>query len=124
MRILASVRVLGPALGRIVLGLSVLAAGGCVSYSYVDKDHNRHVIGFVNATIRTDGASGANPPSRALDMRSLGLSINSTGGDGVTFTLGYSHAVFVILPTGACVNLTAMGPCGAISAQLLAPTPQ
>jgi hypothetical protein len=95
----------------------LLPLSGCVSYTYVDKNNNRHVIGFVNATIKTTDTDGAPTASRVLEMRTLGLSVSSIGGDGLSVTLGYSHGQFVNVPLGTCIDIESVGPCAAVAQQ-------
>ena len=90
---------------------SLLATSGCVSFSYVDKNNVQHIIGFVHARIDAPPAPPSTATARMLDVRGFGLSLHSVSDVGSAFTLGYVHQKLLILPPGACVDLSTPGRC-------------
>jgi len=96
------------------LGLAALVAvslGGCVSFTYTDRNNVRHVVGLV------DVAVGEGEGSRLVAATTLGLAITGATADGSSVALGYSRAVFMALGRDACVDLQAAGPCAELAAR-------
>ena len=69
---------------RLGLGLAALLTGGC-SFTYLDDDGSRHVVGLVNLTIEPPQDRTAGEIVRVQTLGISALSIQDTVG----FTLGY-----------------------------------
>lgn len=83
------------------------ALSGCLSFTYVDADNVRHVVGLVDVAVERRGAV------EAVQVSGLGLAALSGGPQGDGIVLGYSRATFVSAADGACIDLQTPGPCAA-----------
>ena len=87
--------------------LATASLAGCLSFSYVDSDNVRHVVGLVDVAIRQEESA------RAIRVTGIGLSAFSAQGEGEGkgLVLGYSEATFLSLEDGACIDLNTPGLC-------------
>lgn len=75
-------------LSTLAIALTTLSLTAC-SYSYMDEDGRKQVIGLVNITI-DDGQTSHEIAGHQISIQALGLNISSTPlGHGLT--LGYSN---------------------------------
>jgi hypothetical protein len=86
---------------------ALCAAGGCVSYSYVDADHVQHIVGFVDVTAPAAGDG----QTTSLTTTTLGVALYRRPQSNVGLTLGYNKETLVSLPSGACIDLNTAGVC-------------
>lgn len=94
------------------------AASGC-AYSYVDAEHNRHVIGMLDIT--TPPASAQ--PVTSVTLTTVGLSVYRQSGSDSAISLGYNQQTVVSLPNNACLDLARSSVCAASSDSKGAPQP-
>lgn len=87
-----------------------LALGGCASFTYVDRQNVRHVVGLVDVAV--DDRAG----SRMVAATTFGLAVTGATADGGGVAIGYSRNVFLALGRDACVDLKAAGPCAELAA--------
>ena|SRR5438105_15869859 len=92
------------ALGGIALAV---ALSGCVSFSYLDGENVRHIIGFTDIADVHDAAQ--NRPS-VIAVTTVGVSAYRLG-EKSGFALGYNRDVLVSVPNNSCVDLNRIGPC-------------
>jgi hypothetical protein len=94
--------------GRTALTLA-LACGmsGCVSYSYVDRDNVRHVVGFMNVAI------DQSKPAQASRVTVLGVAVGRDPIHGGSITLGYRDDRLLAVSDHACVDLQVPAVCAA-----------
>ena len=92
------------ALGELVLAA---ALSGCVSFSYLDGENVRHIIGFTDIADVHDAAQ--NRPS-VIAVTTVGVSAYRLG-EKSGFALGYNRDVLVSVPNNSCVDLNRIGPC-------------
>ncbi|MEI9991384.1 MAG: hypothetical protein WDM86_15230 [Rhizomicrobium sp.] len=92
----------------------ILAAPGCVSYSYVDAQQVQHVVGFVDVAMPLPQGARSEPAATAIATTTLGIAISrrSDGSDG--FAVGYTKDMTIALPNGACLDLETDGVCKAL----------
>jgi hypothetical protein len=103
-------RRLRPALRGMGLALLAVASSGCMSFSYVDDNNVRHIVGLVHVAI-DPGAGHDAPAARMIDLSGVGVSIQSVQDIGHAFTIGYARQRFLILTDNSCVDLDISGPC-------------
>lgn len=88
-----------------VFGMASILSG-CLSFSYVDSDNVRHVVGLVDVAVeRRDTVE-------ALQVNGFGLTAFA-GDQGDGLVLGYSRSTYVSAADGACIDLQTPGPCAA-----------
>jgi hypothetical protein len=88
--------------------LAATALAGCASFTYVDRQHIRHVVGLVNMTMDDNAGRSS---ARMTSATTFGLALMADPADGRAFALGYNRTVFLSLDEDACVDLRAAGPC-------------
>ena len=93
--------------------LPCFCLAGCVSYTYVDSHGFRHTVGFVHTTIGS-GSRSYDIPS-VVKFSTLGVSIAPQVGGGHSVAIGYNTQTLVVLPDNSCIDLTAPGPCSAVT---------
>lgn len=94
------------------IALSLLAICAC-SYSYVDSNNVRHVVGLVDMTIASGGANGVEPTATAVSVTSVGMHVYSGTARGGGVVLGYSKETLLVMPNNSCIDLQAATLCGA-----------
>ena len=92
-----------------VVALASLSIGAC-SYSYVDANNVRHVIGLVDMSIAPPNA-GSEPVATAVSVTSVGMHIYSGTANGGGVVLGYGKETIVLIPNNTCIDLNNPGPC-------------
>jgi hypothetical protein len=90
--------------------VAMLFASGACSYSYVDSNNVRHVIGLVSMSIAPSGEAPAIAPS-AVSVTSLGMHVYSGAANGSGVVLGYSKETVLLMPNNACIDLQATSLC-------------
>jgi hypothetical protein len=86
---------------------------GCVSYTYVDSHSFRHIVGFVHTTMGS--GTGSDDIPSVVKFSTVGVSIAPQVGGGHSVAIGYSTQTLVVLPDNSCIDLTAPGPCSALT---------
>lgn len=84
-----------------------LAVSGCASFTYVDANHNRHVIGFVDMTL----PEAASPAAQTVTLTTVGVSVQRLHGSDSAIALGYSKTTLTALSDNACLNLDTGKAC-------------
>lgn len=80
---------------------------GCISYSYVDRDEVRHVVGFVNVAV------GGSEPVRAARVTILGVMVGRDPIHGSSVTVGYRDDRVLAVPDHTCIDLKVPAVCAA-----------
>jgi hypothetical protein len=93
-----------------VLALPFLSAG-CVSFSYVDANNSRHIVGFVDLKVEPNDTQSAKSEPSVQSVTSLGLYFYSGGANGSGVVLGYAKETTVLVPNNSCVSLDLPGSC-------------
>jgi hypothetical protein len=83
----------------------------CVSYSYVDANNRRHVVGFVDVTIESPDPKTAQMLPSVVTVSSFGLSAYSSTPRGSGLMVGYAKETTMVLPANSCVDLNEPGLC-------------
>jgi len=92
-----------------VVALASLLVGAC-SYSYVDANNVRHVVGLVDMTI-APANTGSEPVATAVSVTSVGMHVYSGTANGGGVVLGYGKETIVLIPNNTCIDLNNPGPC-------------
>ncbi len=110
---------------RIGAAILPVATAGCLSFSYVDDQNVRHVIGFVDLALPpADGAAARkDAPAQAVTVTSVGLSVHAQPGNSGSVVFGYSKQTVLTLGDNACVDLGRPGPCSTLRASASSTSP-
>ena len=87
-------------LNPLLLAVCYLALSGC-SYSYIDDDGLRHVVGVVNLKLKSADDS-TTYAGHVVDLSKFGVSVNENAA-GHNFTIGYNRQVTGYLRDNALV---------------------
>jgi hypothetical protein len=93
--------------------VAVLLALGACSYSYVDSNNVRHVIGLVNVSITPTANEAPESTPSAVSVTSVGMHVYSGSPNGSGVVLGYAKETVLLMPNNACVDLQATSLCAA-----------
>jgi hypothetical protein len=93
------------------VALVLLTSGAC-SYSYVDANNVRHVVGLVDMSIAPANI-GSEPVASAVSVTSVGVHVYSGTANGGGVVLGYGRETVLLIPNNACIDLNSPGPCQA-----------
>lgn len=99
---------------RILLLTIVALLPACVSYSYIDSRGTRHVLGLVDLAIESSSPDSEFGRIDVVSLSGLGLSIAGRPGSGSDVVLGYGRQTFMVVPDGACVDLSVPGTCHSV----------
>lgn len=94
-------RPVGTALARRGAPLTLFGAlatwqDGCVSFSYIDSQNRRHVVGFVDLEIDSSPADSTKTQAKVTSFSSVGLHVYS-GGDGTGGVIvGYAQNTWML----------------------------
>src|SRR5262249_53916466 len=102
-----------------VVALASFLVGAC-SYSYVDANNVRHVVGLVDMTI-APANTGSEPVATAVSVTSVGMHVYSGTANGGGVVLGYGRETVLLIPNNACIDLNSPGPC--LAARNASPRP-
>ncbi len=84
---------------------------GCVSFSYVDVNNSRHIVGFVDLKVEPNDTQSAKSEPSVQSVTSLGLYFYSGSANGSGVILGYAKETTVLVPNNSCVSLDLAGSC-------------
>jgi hypothetical protein len=97
---------------RIALSSTLpLLASACLSYSYVDSNNRRHVVGLVNIEFDAAEPPGQEPHPSVITVTSVGVRIFSNTPSGSGVIIGYGKETTVVVPDNSCIDVGAPGAC-------------
>jgi hypothetical protein len=106
---------------RLAVLLIPSATAGCLSFSYVDENNVRHVVGFVDMTIPADSRTQGDAAAQAVVVTSVGLSVHTHRENNSSVVLGFSRQTVLAVGNNACIDLQRAGPCASLRASASAP---
>jgi hypothetical protein len=93
--------------------VGLLFALAACSYSYVDSNNVRHVVGLVNVSIAAPATDAPDSTPSAVSVTSVGMHVYSGSANGSGVVLGYAKATTLLMPNNACIDLQTTSLCAA-----------
>ena len=91
----------------------LLFALAACSYSYVDANNVRHVVGLVTVSIAPPASDAPDSMPSAVSVTSVGMHVYSGSPNGSGVVLGYAKETTLLMPNNACIDLQATSLCAA-----------
>lgn len=91
--------------------LLVVSLSACVSYSYVDKHGQRHVLGFVDMTVGSEAIAARSAEIHVVKLEQVGLAITRPPGAGPRLMVGFGAETFVTASNDVCLDAVSPASC-------------